>query len=89
MLPEETRKKIIEGIGKTIETFKACEKKWVEEEVARGDNPDKAINVMVVRMLILLETNWQTAEKELLDLESQFRKLIHVNERKIVQEKKF
>jgi len=88
MLSEEVRIEVIERIGETIETFKACEKKWVEEELGTGKNPDKAINVMVVRMLIYLETSWHEAEKELLALESQFRELVPAEEKKIVRKKK-
>ena len=88
MSSEEARMKVIERIGETIDTFKACERKWVEEELGTGNNPDKPINVMVVRMLIYLETHWQEAEKELLALESQFRKLVPAEEKKIFRKKK-
>lgn len=58
----------------------------VPKELARGNYPDKAISVMVVRMLIYLETSW--LEAELLALESQFRKLVPAEEKKIVRKKK-
>jgi hypothetical protein len=55
----------------------------------RDNNPDKAINVMVVRMLISLDSSWLTAETELLDLESQLKKLVPAEEKKIVRKKKY
>lgn len=88
MLPEDVRKKIIDIIGKSIEIYKAYETKWVEDERAKGNDADRAINVTVVRMLITLETDWQNAEKELLVLESQFRKLMPVNEKSVARRKK-
>jgi acyl carrier protein phosphodiesterase len=88
LLSEDARKLVIENIEEAIETFKAWEKKWVEEELAKGKNVDDAISIKVARMVIALEISWQKAEKELLALETQFRKLVPVNEKRIVRKKK-
>jgi hypothetical protein len=88
LLSEDARKRIIENIGENIKLFKALETKWVGDAVERGINPDEAINVMVVRMLIILETNWQNTEKELLVMESDFRKLTLVKEKTVSRKKK-
>jgi hypothetical protein len=88
LLPEKARTQIIEILGRTIESFKLDEKRWVEEDRAKGNDPDNEIRVMVVRMLLSLQGGWLEAEKELLDLESQFRKFVPVNEKRIVRKKK-
>lgn len=82
LLSETIRGQIIERLEETIDSWRTDERKWVEEERMKGNNPDKAILVMVVRMLISLTRCWQETEKELLVIESQVAKLARTKPRK-------
>ena len=76
LLSEQIRKKKMGNIQRTIEEFSEMEKKWIEEESKKGNDPDKDMAVRVVRMLLMTNRNWVESEKELFELEELFRSLI-------------
>lgn len=88
MLSEELRKKKIKLLEEMIEALDELADGWRKEKLARGEDITKDISLSYKELITRIIGSWQESEKELLELEGQFRRVFKPESRNAIRNTK-